>query len=161
MRFWQRKTTQQSFFFDSKPVYWSFAAWTMSLGLLLILAPLNWYGPSWSYFPQLPHNGYGMGICCLSLGTLQAIALWRRASYRTLSILFFLSGFVFWTAGIILGAEGLLGGQGLMEAPFMLYVGAHKFSHSAALMAHGRHKLSVPEITPPQQGLDPGDLGDQ
>lgn len=119
---------------NTGPVYRTFAIWTTLLGTVLILAPNNWYGPSWSYFPWLPHNGFGMGLCCILLGSLQLIALWRNASKRLLSLLFFLSGFVFWTAGILLGAEGLIGQKGLMEAPFMLYVGAHKFSHSAALM---------------------------
>jgi hypothetical protein len=44
-----------------------------------------------------------------------------------------LTGFVFWTSGLLLGAEGLLGHQGLMEAPFMLFVGAHKFVISTGL----------------------------
>jgi hypothetical protein len=116
-------------------VYYSFAIWTVALGLLLMAAPDSWFGPSWSYFPQLPHNGFGMGVCCTVLGLLQLVTLWRHGADRTLSVLFFLSGFTFWTAGIILAAEGLLGHQGLMEAPFMLYVGAHKFTHSAKLMA--------------------------
>jgi hypothetical protein len=118
------------------PVYWSFAVWTVALGGVLIAAPQSWYGPSWSYFSELPHNGFGMGLCCVSLGLLQCLALWRNAAPKTLSILFFLSGFVYWTAGILLGAEGLLGHQGLMEAPFMMYVGAHKVTHSASLWVH-------------------------
>jgi hypothetical protein len=118
-----------------RTVYWSFAAWTILLGLFLLCAPQSWYGPSWSYFPQLPHNGYGMGVCLIILASLQVWTLYRRGRDKTLSILFFLSGFVYWTSGIILAAEGLLGHQGLMEAPFMLYVGAHKFTHSAKLMA--------------------------
>jgi hypothetical protein len=116
-------------------VYWSFAAWTILLGAFLLAAPQSWYGPSWAYFPQLPHNGYGMGLCLVVLGGAQILTLHRRGTDKTLSILFFLSGFVYWTAGIILAAEGLLGHQGLMEAPFMLYVGAHKFTHSAKLRA--------------------------
>lgn len=119
-----------------RAVYWSFASWTIVLGAVLMLAPKNWFGPSWSYFPQLPHNGFGMGLCCVILGGLQILTLKRGGTDRTLAILFFLSGFVYWTAGIILSAEGLLGHQGLMEAPFMLYVGAHKFTHSAKLMAN-------------------------
>jgi hypothetical protein len=118
-------------------VYWSFATWTIVLGTVLMLAPNNWFGPSWSFFPQLPHNGFGMGLCCVLLGCAQMYTLYRGGTDKALSVLFFLSGFVYWTAGIILAAEGLLGHQGLMEAPFMLYVGAHKFTHSAKLMADG------------------------
>ena len=122
------------------PVYWSFALWTIVLGAGLMLAPDWWYGPSWSYFPQLPHNGFGMGLCCSVLGALLAIALRLNGSARILSLLFFLVGFVYWTAGIILGAEGLFGHQGLMEMPFMLYTGAHAFAHSASLMAYHRRR---------------------
>lgn len=121
---------------DVRPVYISFATWTVALGLVLIVAPANWYGPSWHYFPQLPHNGFGMGLCCLGIGSSQLAALRWHCTAGLLAVLFGLSGFVFWTAGIILGAEGILGHQGLMEAPFMLYVGGHKIAHSAALTAH-------------------------
>lgn len=120
---------------EDRVLYWSFATWTILLGTVLMVAPNNWFGPSWHYFPQLPHNGFGMGLCCVILAALQMWTLHRRGSDKTLSVLFFLSGFTYWTAGIILAAEGLLGHQGLMEAPFMLYVGAHKFTHSAKLMA--------------------------
>lgn len=123
---------------NTGPVYWNYAIWTIGLGVLLGAAPKSWFGPSWSYFPQLPHNGFGMGVCCAALGTLLALALWLDLSARIISILLFLTGFVYWTAGIILGAEGLLGHQGLMEAPFMLYLGTQAFAHSAALTAHDR-----------------------
>lgn len=116
-------------------VYWSFAGWLIALGAALIAAPASWYGRSWSYFPQLPHNGFWMGIVCVVLGIVQLFVVWRNHSRRTLAVLLALAGFVFWTAGIILGAEGILGHGGLMEAPFMMYVGAHKFAHSASLWA--------------------------
>jgi hypothetical protein len=118
-----------------RTIYWSFATWTIILGFVLMVAPNNWFGPSWHYFPQLPHNGFGMGLCLIVLASFQLFTLYRGGSDKTLSLWLFLSGFVYWTAGIILAAEGLLGHQGLMEAPFMLYVGAHKFTHSAKLMA--------------------------
>lgn len=118
-----------------RAVYWSFATWTIVLGAVLVAAPNSWFGPSWHYFPQLPHNGFGMGLCLVVLGMLQIFTLHCGGTDKTLATLFFLCGFVYWTAGIILAAEGLLGHQGLMEAPFMLYVGAHKFTHSAKLMA--------------------------
>lgn len=129
-------------------VYWSFALWTVALGAVLMAAPDNWFGPSWSYFSQLPHNGFAMGVCCAGLGGLQALTLLQHAcgrdlAYRVLAWLFFLAGFVYWTAGIILGAEGLLGHQGLMEAPFMLYAAAHQFSYSAALLTHARRKTDL------------------
>jgi hypothetical protein len=129
---------------NTGPLYWNYAVWTVALGAVLILAPQSWYGPSWSYFASvIPHNGFGMGVCCTGLGTLLILSLWRDLSARIISILLFLTGFVYWTAGITLGAEGLLGHQGLMEAPFMLYMGAQAFSHSAALTAHDR--LEAPE----------------
>ena len=78
-----------------------------------------------------------MGLCLTTIGSLQLFVLWRNTT-RYLAQLFFMSGFVFWTSGIILGAEGLLGHQGLMEAPFMLYLGAHKFITMSGLMAAKR-----------------------
>lgn len=126
---------------NTGPVYWSFTVWTIGLGVVLMLAPKDWYGPTWSYFPQLPHNGFGMGLCLTLLSSVQAVALWREASARVLGVLFFLNGFVYWTAGIILAAEGLLGHQGLAEVPFILYTGAHAFAQSAALTAHHKEQL--------------------
>lgn len=120
-------------------VYWNYAGWTVALGGVLLAAPQSWYGPSWSYFAaMIPHNGTGMGLCCTGLGGLLMLALWRDASALIISILLFLTGFVYWTAGIVLGAEGLLGHQGLMEAPFMMYIGAHAFAQSAALRVYSR-----------------------
>lgn len=129
------------FLHDNASVYWSFAAWTIVLGVVLMLAPADWFGPSWSYFPEIPHNGFWMGLVCVGLGVAQLVVLWHNNSRRALAILFGLSGFVFWTAGIILAAEGLLGHQGLMESPFLLYVGAHKFTHSAALTLRPRQPI--------------------
>jgi hypothetical protein len=115
-------------------VYWNYAGWTAGLGVFLVSAPHNWYGPSWGYFaPMVPHNGFGMGVCCVGLGSLLMLALWRDLSARILSILLFLNGFVYWMSGIILGAEGLLGHQGLMESPFMMILGAIAFALSAAI----------------------------
>lgn len=132
---------ESPFLHNSAIVYWSFAIWTVVLGVVLMFAPANWFGPSWSYFPEIPHNGFWMGIVCVGLGLAQMAVLYRNTSRRSLALLFGLSGFVFWTAGIILASEGLLGHQGLMEAPFMLYVGAHKFTHSAALTVWGKSRI--------------------
>lgn len=124
---------------NTGPLYWNYAGWTVALGAVLIAAPQSWYGPSWSYFAAvIPHNGFGMGLCCIVLGGLLMLALWRDLSAKIISILLFLTGFVYWTAGIILGAEGLLGHQGLMEAPFMMYMGAHAFAQSATLTVNSR-----------------------
>jgi hypothetical protein len=120
------------------PVYWSYSVGTYTLGVVLMLAPEDWYGPTWSYFSQLPHNGFGMGACCCLLGALQIMALWRNATAKTLSILFLLSGFTYWTAGVILGAEGLWGHQGLMEVPFVIAVAGQSLALSVSLMAHYR-----------------------
>lgn len=127
---------------ESGPIYWSFAVLNICLGIALMLAPDDWYGPSWSYFYThgqaiVPAGGFGMGLCCCGIGGAQLVALTLRNDL-VLSVLFFLGGFVFWTAGIILGAEGLLGHQGLMEAPFMLVLGGHKLALSAALRVYSR-----------------------
>jgi hypothetical protein len=131
-------TTSTPLTITAGPVYWSYSAGTATLGVVLMLAPKDWYGPTWSYFTQLPHNGFGMGACCFLLGGLQVIALWRSATAKTLSVLFFLSGFTYWTAGVILGAEGLLGHQGLMEVPFVIAVAGQSLALSVSLMAHYR-----------------------
>jgi hypothetical protein len=116
--------------------YRTLATWTVLLGVFLMIAPNDYFGPSWAYFAALPHNGFGMGLCLTILAVLQLIDLWRhdKQRLRLLSHLFFLTGFVYWTAGITLGAEGILGHGGLMEAPFMMMVGAHNFVHSARIM---------------------------
>jgi hypothetical protein len=126
-------------------VYWAFSLWTIMLGVVLALAPPNWFGPSWHFFKQFPQDGFWMGLCCMMLGTWQMLTLWRsrqggRLSGRMLGALFFCSGFVFWTSGLTLGVAGLIGHQGLMEAPFMLYVGAHQFAYSAELLARSRQR---------------------
>jgi hypothetical protein len=128
---------------DPVGVYWAFAWWTIALGIVLMLAPGNWFGPSWHFFKQFPQDGFWMGLCCTMLGTWQLLVMWRSKLHdttpsRLLALLFFFSGFVFWTSGLTLAIAGLVGHQGLMEAPFMLYVGAHKFAYSADLMAR-RH----------------------
>lgn len=118
------------------PIYWAFTIWTTLLGVFLTMAPEAWFGPSWFYFKIIPHGGLGMGVCLTILSAIQAVALWREMGARVLSVLFFLNGFVYWTAGIILGSEGFLGHQGLMEAPFMLWVGAQAFAHSSSLSVY-------------------------
>jgi hypothetical protein len=133
-------------------IYWSFAIWTVALGVVLMCAPQTWFGPSWHYFHHMPHNGFWMGVVCTVLGTLQMIVLAHESlDYFKLGILFFLAGVVFWTAGLTLGAEGLAGHQGLMEAPFMCYVGAHKITHSAVLLNHRRRKRQLDKWIEKQQ----------
>jgi hypothetical protein len=115
---------------DSKSGYAVLAVWVTVLGIFLMAAPDDWYGPSWSYFAHegeliVPAGGFGMGMALSTLGVLQMVAVGGER-WRVLSLLFGLSGFVFMTAGLLLGAEGLFGHQGLMEAPFMLFVAVHK-----------------------------------
>lgn len=124
---------------NSSSLHWNFTVTTIVLGCALMASPQWWYGPSWSYFQELPHNGFGMGLCLSVLSGVQALALWLHMSVRVLSLLFFLNGFVYWVAGIILGAEGLIGHQGLIESFFMFWAGGQGFSHSAALRVQARH----------------------
>jgi hypothetical protein len=121
-------------------VYWTFAFLMVALGVVLMCAPRNWFGPSWHYFTEFPSDGFWMGLCCTMLGGWQALTLWHSKqrnmlAARLLSLLFFLGGFVLWTAGVMLATAGLLGHQGLMEAPFMMIVGGHKFVISTRLAA--------------------------
>lgn len=115
---------------DSRSGYAVLAVWVTILGVFLMAAPDDWYGPSWSYFSRegefiVPAGGFGMGTALTLLGVLQILAVWA-GRWRMLSLLLGLSGFVFMTAGLLLGAEGLFGHQGLMEAPFMLFLAVHK-----------------------------------
>lgn len=123
---------------STTPVYWSMALWMVVLAVFLMAAPDYFFGPTWHYFNQLPHNGFWMGLCCLWLGGVQVIALLKHWGRGKLGFLFFLDGFVFWTSGLLIAAAGLIGKQGLLEAPFMLYAGAHNFLHSAILMSESR-----------------------
>jgi hypothetical protein len=136
----------------SGAIYWSFAIWTVALGVVLMCSPKNWFGPSWSYFQGIPHNGFWMGVTLTVLGTLQMLVLAdRQLDYFKLGMLFFLTGTILWTAGLLIGAEGLLGHAGLMECPFMCYAGAHKITHSATLLNHHRRKRSLDKWLARQQ----------
>lgn len=121
-----------------RTVYWSYGGWTAMLGVFLMSAPPDWFGPSWNYFPELPHNGFGMGLSCTTLAALLLFALWQNANEAVLSVLLFACGFVYWMGGILLGAEGLLGHQGLIEAPLMLIIGGQAHVHSAVLFSRYR-----------------------
>jgi hypothetical protein len=117
-----------------KSLYINFAVLVQVLGLWYVLCPADTYGPTWSYFHQLPHKGTGLGICLilLSAGQLTAIANNRP---RLTGALLFLSGFVFLTSGLIIFAEGVFGHMGLQEAPLMCIIAGYKFAQSAKLRA--------------------------
>lgn len=107
------------------------AGWIIGLGAFLMLAPDYWFSPTWSYFTRrgewlLPSGGLGMGISLALIGGLQLLVIWRRKE-RYLAPLLFLAGFVFWVSGLLLGAEGIVGHQDCMAAPFMIALGVHKF----------------------------------
>lgn len=125
---------------NAAPLYWTFAVFTLLLGAVCVMAPKWWFGPTWSYFPQLPHNGTGLGLCCIALGSLQMLGLWRRVSATLLAIPMFLIAFVYWTSAMTLLMEGLLGKKGLMESWFIFYVSGHQLVHSAILMRRNRRK---------------------
>jgi hypothetical protein len=115
---------------ESKVGFAVLAGWITVLGIFLMAAPDGWYGPSWSYFAQhnepiVPAGGFGMGVCCVAIGAVQLLSIWR-SRWRWVSLFFFLSGFVLMTSGLLLFAEGFLGHRGLMEAPFMCTLAVHK-----------------------------------
>lgn len=128
---------------DLDVVHWSFAAATGVLGVVLMLAPNNWFGPSWSYFSQVPHNGFWMGLTCTVLSLLQLATLWRGGHHHVLGYLVFLTGVVFWTGGVIIAAAGILGHQGLMETPFMMGCAIFAYSHAGGLLAQERKKKTL------------------
>lgn len=118
-------------------------AWTIiTLGVFYMASPNDWYGPSWSYFAHhgqfvIPAGGFGLGVCLAGIGAAQLLLVWRNIE-RFLPLTFFLSGFVFWAAGFLLGAEGLLGHRGLQEAPLFITIGAFKFIVMSVLIANRR-----------------------
>lgn len=129
----------------NKNYYVTFAAVVLILGVFMLLSPTWFYGPSWFYFahhgvPILPAGGRGMGVCLIVIAAAQLILLAFNIS-RLLAVLFFLSGFVFWTAGLILLMEGLAGRQGLMEGPAYMTLGWHKFSIAGIFGAEHRKNL--------------------
>ena len=122
--------------------YIAHACTIVILGAFYMLSPADWYGPSWSYFskhgmPLLPAGGCGLGACLFGIGCAQLFIL-RRNTNRGLATLFFLSGFTFWMAAFLLGAEGLMGNRGLQEAPLLFVIGAFKFVTMSILIAERR-----------------------
>lgn len=129
---------------ENRPGFIGHAATVISLGVFYLLSPSDWYGPSWSYFynhglPILPAGGFGLGCCLTVSGVLQLIAVWRNNS-RWLPALFFVSGFCFFMAGFLLGAEGLAGHHGLQEAPLLLVFGIVKFITMSNIMVERRKR---------------------
>lgn len=125
-----------------KSSYLGHAATIIILGVFYMCSPPSWYGPSWAYFhnhgvPIIQAGGFGLGVCLIGIGLAQLVTLWRDAS-RVLPALFFLSGFVFWVAGSILAAEGVIGHLGLQEAPLLLVIGAFKFITMVNLVTRRR-----------------------
>jgi hypothetical protein len=108
------------------------AAWYFFVSALLILGPDTWYGPTWSYFAHIPHGGGGLGLACFFLWLLMSYGIIRR-SRRILTWALNMGGVAFWVAAAMLVAEGLAGGTGFMEAPFMLYVSVDLFLNASVL----------------------------
>ncbi|MGV0041997.1 hypothetical protein [Mycobacterium colombiense] len=130
----------------NKSSYIAHACTIVVLGAFYILSPQDWYGPSWSYFathgmPILPAGGKGLGACLFVNGCAQLFILYRNTS-RGLATLFFLSGFTFWMAAFLLGAEGLMGHRGIQEAPLLFVIGAFKFVTMSVLIADRRKERS-------------------
>ena len=114
-------------------VYWSISIFTAVLGLVLIAAPDFWFGPTWHQFG--PHSGFWLGFACLVMGYVQSMVIGMDAGPRIVSIVYLVSGCVFWLVGVTFVVVGVKYHSGVMEAPFICYVGAHCLAHSAALNA--------------------------
>jgi hypothetical protein len=97
------------------------AVWYFFIGALCLFAPDSWYGPTWSFFQQIPHGGHGLGITCLALGVVMVFAIWRRKR-RLMKTALGLGATSFYVAAWLIAAQGIIGGTGLMESPFMMYV---------------------------------------
>ena len=132
------RRTPTKYLINPNPMSWTLTAASALLGVLLLVAPANWFGPSWHCFDILLNKPWLLGTTFLVLAWHQALFLVMRARLNILSWLFLAGGMVFITMGALIVASGLTCHTGLMEAPFMLYVGGHKIAHSAALMEASR-----------------------
>lgn len=94
--------------------------WYFLTGIICLFGPDWWFGPTWSYFQQIPHGGHGLGYTCLGLAVMAAYALWRRKR-RVLIWSLALGSTSFFVAAALISAQGIIGRMGLMESWFMLY----------------------------------------
>jgi hypothetical protein len=108
------------------------AIWYFVAGALFLFAPDEWYGPTWSYFADFPHGGFGLGLSCLLLGGMMTYAI-RRRNRRLMLWALAMGGTAFWVAACLIATEGLMGGTGFMEAPFMLYISIDLFLNGSVL----------------------------
>lgn len=113
---------------------WSTALSAMFLGLLFLACPIDWFGPSWSFWPQF-RGGELTGWICLAIGWHQTILLYMHARTNLIGYSFLLGGFFYSAVGCLILKAGLSGHQGLMEAPLFIMVAMQKFIHGANLLA--------------------------
>lgn len=113
---------------------------SLLLGLTLMMMPAEWFGPTWHYYPLLPHGGSRLGFTIVLMSIVQSYVIYRRGirALLPLGVLMFLAGFVFWTSAFLLGAEGLQGHTGLAEVPLLLWMGVIKFAFSSALITQAK-----------------------
>lgn len=108
-------------------------AWYFIIAGICLLAPDRWFGPTWWQFQTIPHGGHGLGIASLFLGVLTFYALWRRKR-RLLMASLSMGGVAFYAGAWLVALQGIIGGTGLMESPFMMYVGCDLLLKSALLI---------------------------
>jgi hypothetical protein len=97
------------------------AFWYFMLAAICLCGPPSWFGPTWSYFQHIPHGGFGLGITNLVLGFATTYALWRRKR-RLMIWCLGVGATALWIAAVLIFAQGVIGGMGLMESWFMMYV---------------------------------------
>lgn len=97
------------------------AVWYFFIGALCLFAPASWYGPTWSFFQQIPHGGHGLGVTSLSLGLVMIYGILRRKR-RLIKAALGLGAVSFYVSAWLIAAQGVVGHTGLMESPFMMYV---------------------------------------
>lgn len=116
------------------------AVWYFLVAAICMGGPHWWFGPTWTYFRQLPQGGWWLGISCLMLGCTMTYSLVRHR--RGLMIWSMTLGAVtFIVAAFLLFAEGMAGRMGLMESWFMAYVAINIGLHAAVERARRRFGL--------------------
>lgn len=107
-------------------------AWYFVIATVCLFAPDQWFGPTWWQFQTIPHGGHGLGIASLLLGMMTLYAVWRRKR-RLLMTALGMGGVAFYVGAWLIILQGITGGTGLMESPFMMYVGCDLLIKSALL----------------------------
>jgi hypothetical protein len=113
-------------------VHYGIVNFLVLAGLVLVFAPDYLFSPAWFYFRNIPHGGFGMGVCCLGLAVVMIVGLLRKDK-RLISWVLYLGGTAFWVAAFLIAVQGIMGHHACMEAVFMAYCSGDMFVQAGAL----------------------------